>query len=140
MSWILPKSLQIDILNQIALRPNRGKSMDGVHLTKESNCTESLESTSVVSGVVTPIYVSAGDIPPGVSPVKPVGATDNKKWYQVLFSVYKAHTAEGNPTKCRDIRNSIKQKEILDLPNFKVDDRPRCPAWHIKGMCNPTGL
>ena len=46
----------------------------------------------------------------------------------------------GRPIKCRDLRKKIKYGKLPSFPMSKVDGKQMCPAWHVKGMCNPGCL
>ena len=55
-----------------------------------------------------------------------------------MFLEYRDHMIGRRPIKCQDLRNKIKRGELPEFTMSKVDGNQMCPAWHVKGMCNPS--
>ena len=66
-------------------------------------------------------------------------STRNPDFNEVLFGEYRNRTVNGQPVKARDLRLKIHRGELPELPtSIYCTTSPMCPAWHIKGMCNPS--
>ena len=61
------------------------------------------------------------------------GATKNKEFNEVLFGEYRRR-----PVRAKELREKIEKGELPKLPNSKHAACQMCPAWHIRGMCNPS--
>ena len=81
-------------------------------------------------------------LPPSLTPTIPNTDTttispfqgervNNTHFNDNLFQAYR-----DSPTSCRSIRNKVRNNELPAIPVSKVDHKPMCIAWHLKGMCN----
>ena len=63
---------------------------------------------------------------------------ENQAYHMPLFLEYKKRKKGGKAIRCRqDVRDLIAKGELPELLISKVDEKPMCLAWHVKGMCNP---
>ena len=62
----------------------------------------------------------------------------NPFFNKVLFGEYRRRQVNGKPVRSRDLRLKIANGELPELPTSKHAEHPMCPAWHVKGMCNPS--
>ena len=63
---------------------------------------------------------------------------DNPHFNDVLFGEYRRRQINGKPIRARNLRERIVSGELPELPRSKYGDHPMCPAWHVKGICNPS--
>ena len=61
------------------------------------------------------------------------GRNKNEAFNEVLFGEYRSR-----PVRAKELREKIEKKELPKLPDSKHSTGQMCPAWHIRGMCNPA--
>ena len=58
-------------------------------------------------------------------------------YHMPLFLEYKKRKKGGNAIMYRQaVRNLILKGDLPELSPSKVDGKPMCLAWHVKGICN----
>ena len=69
----------------------------------------------------------------------------NLDYHKGMFGTYKTRKVDGKEVRTRSLRKDIEEGRLPALPRSKYCtavtaewDGQMCPAWHIKGFCNPN--
>ena len=62
--------------------------------------------------------------------------TKNSSYRGELFDKYKDRKVNGKLIPCSEVRRSIRDNKLPQLPDSKAGGGPMCLGWHVKGMCN----
>lgn len=60
----------------------------------------------------------------------------NSNYLGDLFGKYKDRKVNGKVVACADVRKSIRDNRLPQLPDSKAGGGVVCLPWHVKGMCN----